>query len=146
MKNSYSRQTLIPIVVFLMVSGCLDNTMESPSEEITSKEGTEKSYSVVAPVDTGINPYHIHFQKNESLPQWFLDDFGVTMTCDLTQTGTWEERVEADRETCWNLITYNDTVYFSGTRIIGAWVKRGGVILPSWMILMMGTGLPLLEL
>ena len=73
MKNSYSRQTLIPIVVFLMVSGCLDNTIESPSEEITSKEGVEKSYSVVAPVDTGINPYHMNFQVNESLPQSFLD-------------------------------------------------------------------------
>ena len=47
------------------------------------------------------------------------------MTCDLTQTGTWEERVEADRETCWNLITYNDTVYFSGTRIIGAMGEEG---------------------
>ena len=62
MKNSYFRQTLIPVVIFLMVSGCLDNAIESPSEEITSKEGIEKSYSIVAPVDTGINPYHMHFQ------------------------------------------------------------------------------------
>ena len=125
MKNSYSRQTLIPIVVFLMVSGCLDNTIEPPSEEITSKEGVEKSYSVVAPVDTGINPYHMHFQVNESLPQSFLDEFGVTLTCELSQVGTWEERVEADREACWDRITYNDTVYFSGTRIIGAMGEEG---------------------
>ena len=125
MKNSYSRQTLIPIVVFLMVSGCLDNTIESPSEEITSNEGVEKSYSVVAPVDTGINPYHMHFQVNESLPQSFLDEFGVTLTCELSQVGTWEERVEADREACWDRITYNDTVYFSGTRIIGAMGEEG---------------------
>ena len=125
MKNGYYRQALIPIVVFLMVSGCLDNTIEAPSEEITSKEGIEKSYSVVAPVDTGINPYHMHFQVNESLPQSFLDEFGVTLTCELSQVGTWEERVEADRETCWNRITYNDTVYFSGTRIIGAMGEEG---------------------
>ena len=116
---------LIPVVVILMISGCLDDGIELISNEEPVEVETLGSYSVVAPVDTGINPYHIHFQKNESLPQWFLDDFGVTMTCDLTQTGTWEERVEADRETCWNLITYNDTVYFSGTRIIGAMGEEG---------------------
>ena len=72
---------------------CLDDSITSESnEEIEIQEDFWDSYSVVAPVDTGINPYHDHFQKNQSLPQSFLDDFGVTMTCELTQTGTWEEK------------------------------------------------------
>ena len=108
-----------------MISGCLDENISETSDDITSEEGIQKSYSVVAPVDTGINPYHIHFQVNQSLPQSFLDDFGVTLVCDLSQEGTWEERVEADRESCWDRITYNDTVYFSGTRIIGAMGEEG---------------------
>ena len=108
-----------------MISGCLDDSITSESNEIEIQEDFWDSYSVVAPVDTGINPYHDHFQKNQSLPQSFLDEFGVTMTCELTQTGTWEERVEADRETCWNLISFNDTVYFSGTWIIGAMGEEG---------------------
>ena len=122
--SSYSRH-LVPVIVFLMISGCLDENISETSDDITSEEGIQKSYSVVAPVDTGINPYHIHFQVNQSLPQSFLDDFGVTLVCDLSQEGTWEERVEADRESCWDRITYNDTVYFSGTRIIGAMGEEG---------------------
>ena len=113
------------LIIFIMISGCLDDSITSESNEIEVQEDFWNSYSVVAPVDTGINPYHDHFQKNQSLPQSFLDEFGVTMTCELTQTGTWEERVEADRETCWNLISFNDTVYFSGTWIIGAMGEEG---------------------
>ena len=56
-----------------MISGCLDDGIELISNEEPVEVETLGSYSVVAPVDTGINPYHIHFQKNESLPQWFLD-------------------------------------------------------------------------
>ena len=93
MRNSDYRKTAVPIIIFLMISGCLGNNIETPSEEITSEKGIEKSYSVVAPVDTGINPYHMHFQVNESLPQSFLDEFGVTLICELSQVGTWEERV-----------------------------------------------------
>jgi len=123
-KVGYGRH-LIPVIVFLMIAGCLDENVGTISDEVTSEVGVLKSYSVVAPVDTGINPYHIHFQVNQSLPQSFLDEFGVTLVCDLTQEGTWEERVEADRESCWDKITYNDTVYFSGTRIIGAMGEEG---------------------
>jgi hypothetical protein len=49
-----------------------------------------------------------------------LEQFGVTMTCELTFEGTWEDRYEADRATCWDLINATDIVYFPGTRIIGA--------------------------
>jgi len=125
MKKSWHAKQLIPVVVIIMISGCLDDGIEVNSEEVPTETSDWNSYSVVAPVDTGINPYHIHFQTNESLPQWFLDEFGVTLTCELSQVGTWEERVEADREACWDKITYNDTVYFSGTRIIGAMGEEG---------------------
>ena len=125
MKGSGYGRHLVPVIVFLMISGCLDENISETSDDITSEEGIQKSYSVVAPVDTGINPYHLHFQINESLPQSFLNEFGVTLVCYLTQEGTWEERVEADRESCWDRITYNDTVYFSGTRIIGAMGEEG---------------------
>ena len=83
MKGSSYGRHLIPVIVFLMISGCLDENISEASEYITSEEGVQKSYSVVAPVDTGINPYHMHFQVNQSLPQSFLDDFGVTLvwTC-----------------------------------------------------------------
>ena len=107
-------------VLFLMasLSGCFgegDSPMPS-DEEI--EEGFE-SYSVVAPVDTGINVYHDRFRLNETYPDWLIEGLGVTMTCDLTQEGTWQERYEADKTDCWDLITQDDIVYFPGTRIIG---------------------------
>ena len=77
------------------------------------------AYSVVAPIDTGINVYHERFILNETLPQWLLDGLGVTMSCNLTQNGSWQERYEADAATCWDVITATDIVYFPGTRIIG---------------------------
>ena len=77
------------------------------------------SFSVVAPIDTGINVYHNHFLMNESYPQWLLDGLGVNKICDVTLTGTWQERYDADKEVCWDNITSEDVVWFRGTRIIG---------------------------
>ena len=77
------------------------------------------SFSVVAPVDTGINVYHVHFTMNESYPQWLLDQLGVDMVCNITTNGTWQERYEADKESCWDIIESGDIVWFRGTRIIG---------------------------
>tara|TARA_B100002052_G_scaffold290029_1_gene308109 strand:- start:2050 stop:3288 length:1239 start_codon:yes stop_codon:yes gene_type:complete len=77
------------------------------------------AYSVVAPIDTGINVYHERFILNETLPDWLLEGLGVTMWCNITIEGTWQERYEADKETCWDVITSTDIVYFPGTRIIG---------------------------
>ena len=76
-------------------------------------------YSVVAPIDTGINVYHNHFAMNGTYPDWLLEGLGVTMWCNLTVTGTWSERYESDRELCWDVISSQDIVYFVGTRIIG---------------------------
>ena len=78
-----------------------------------------RPYSVVAPIDTGINVYHDHFRTNETYPEWLLDGLGVTKTCVPTFEGTWQERYEADKETCWDTITTSDVVYFEGTKIIG---------------------------
>lgn len=77
------------------------------------------SFSVVAPVDTGINVYHVHFTMNESYPQWLLEQLGVNMVCNITTNGTWQERYEADKESCWDIIESGDIVWFRGTRIIG---------------------------
>ena len=96
--------------------GCIHTN--DPDELEIIDEQTANAYSIVAPIDTGINVYHNHFVLNETLPEWMLDGLGVTMWCNITTEGTWEERYEADRETCWDVITSSDIVYFPGTRII----------------------------
>ena len=78
-----------------------------------------RPYSVVAPIDTGINVYHDHFRTEEVYPEWLLNGLGVTKTCEPTFEGSWQERYEADKDVCWDTITTSDIVYFKGTKIIG---------------------------
>ena len=98
-----------------------------------SGEGAEqdqwRAFSVVAPIDTGINVYHEHFRNNETLPAWLGQQLGVTITCNLTFEGSYQEMVDADRESCWDLIGSDDVVYFAGTRIFGKspdWTEGDG--------------------
>ena len=108
------------VVSLLLLSSTLAGCIHTndPDEVEIIDEQTANAYSIVAPIDTGINVYHNHFVLNETLPEWMLDGLGVTMWCNITTEGTWEERYEADRETCWDVITSSDIVYFPGTRII----------------------------
>ena len=104
------------VLVSSVLVGCLDNNDVDDVEIVDDK--VRNAYSIVAPIDTGINVYHNHFILNETLPNWMLESLGVTMWCNITTEGTWQERYEADRETCWDVITSSDVVYFPGTRII----------------------------
>jgi len=88
-------------------------------EDIPAVDDSFGAFSVVAPIDTGINVYHNHFSMNESYPQWLLDQLGVNKVCEISKNGTWEERYEADREDCWDVIGSGDIVWFKGSRIIG---------------------------
>ena len=95
-------------------------SLSSQGNTAMEKQGNGwRYYSVVAPVDTGINVYHDHFRTDEVYPNWLLESLGVTKTCDITFEGSWEERYQADKESCWDTITTSDIVYFSGTKIIG---------------------------
>ena len=105
------------VILSSTLAGCI-HTNDTKTVEIIEDERLE-AYSIVAPIDTGINVYHQHFILNETLPDWMLNGLGVTMWCNITKEGTWEERYEADKETCWDIITSSDIVYFTGTRIIG---------------------------
>ena len=109
--------SLVLVMITASLSGCISD--DSVDETLIEDDDTFRNYSVVAPVDTGINVYHDHFRTNETYHEWLLDGLGVTMTCDLTFSGTWQERYEADKETCWDNINSTDIVYFPGTKIIG---------------------------
>ena len=110
---------LVTLMLMVPMSGCMGDVVNLGPDP-TSPEQDFRPYTVVAPIDTGINVYHDHFRSNETLPDWMLEAFGVTMVCNLTFEGTWQERYEADREDCWDVITSSDIVYFPGTRILGA--------------------------
>ncbi|MAD56776.1 MAG: hypothetical protein CL974_04430 [Euryarchaeota archaeon] len=109
--------SLVSVMVMASFSGCISD--DSVEESLIEDDDTFRNYSIVAPVDTGINVYHDHFRTNETYPEWLLEGLGVTMTCELTFSGTWEERYEADKEICWDNINSTDVVYFPGTKIIG---------------------------
>ena len=105
------------LIISASLAGCIGE--EGGDEAPLVIEETFGAFSVVAPVDTGINVYHNHFSMNESYPQWLLDQLGVNKICEISKNGTWEERYEADRESCWDVIGSGDIVWFKGSRIIG---------------------------
>ena len=107
------------LVLAAPLSGCLLWGDEKEPGVQPEEDPGFGAFSVVAPIDTGINVYHNHFLMNESYPQWLLDGLGVNKICDVTLVGTWQERYEADKEVCWDNITSEDVVWFRGTRIIG---------------------------
>ena len=122
------RKRVVPVIliVLLLVSlvagamSLLDGNETSASMVDGQPPSTEwRPYTVVAPIDTGINVYHDHFRTDEVYPAWLLEGLGVSKTCVPTFEGTWEERYQADKETCWDTITTSDIVYFKGTKIIG---------------------------
>ena len=80
-----------------LVGRNLEKKMVASESESTDEW---RAFSVVAPVDTGINVYHDHFRTNETYPDWLLDELGVNKICDLTFNGSWQERYDADRASC----------------------------------------------
>ena len=108
------------MVSFVTVLAVFNDSPEvKNTAEVTSEEDGWRPFSVVAPIDTGINVYHDHFRTNETYPQWLQDQLGVNRVCELTFEGTWQERYDADKESCWDNLTASDIVYFPGTKIIG---------------------------
>ena len=120
--------SLLISAIFLAIAySPSDDTVAKSTSQTTSNEW--RAFSVIAPIDTGINVYHDHFRTNESYPQWLLDDLGVNKVCNLTFNGTWQERYDADRADCWDNLTTSDIVYFPGTKIIGTSPDGDGGIL-----------------
>ena len=115
---------VVGILTFLLVFSFFalaltgDSSSSSTAQDTSESDGW-RAFSVVAPVDTGINVYHDHFRTNETYPSWLLDELGVNKICELTFNGTWQERYDADSESCWNTLNASDIVYFPGTKIIG---------------------------
>ena len=109
---------LIIGAILLALSG--DNIEESEVQEVSQSGDEWRPFSVIAPIDTGINVYHDHFRTDEIYPQWLLDGLGVNKVCDLTFNGSWQERYDADKSNCWDTLNATDVVYFPGTKIIGA--------------------------
>ena len=76
-------KTASALIAVLMLSaplvGCLGGQEKGMEDDLWVDEGFG-SFSVVAPVDTGINVYHDHFSMNESYPQWLLDQLGVNLS------------------------------------------------------------------
>ena len=116
----------IAISIALLILGAIFVVLsnnEEVSQEVEQQSSIEQGwrpFSVIAPIDTGINVYHDHFRTNETYPDWLLDELGVNKVCDLTFNGSWQERYDADRSSCWDSLNASDIVYFPGTKIIGA--------------------------
>tara|TARA_B100002051_G_C16729781_1_gene637567 strand:+ start:1154 stop:2374 length:1221 start_codon:yes stop_codon:yes gene_type:complete len=115
----YTAKGIMLVLLLPLLGGCILWDEEGTAIPLPDDRPDLEAYTVVAPIDTGINVYHNHFIMNESFPSSLLEGLNVTMICDISTEGTWQERYDADKEDCWDQITTSDIVWFRGTRIIG---------------------------
>ena len=60
------------LMVSASLAGCFGDEGEDVAESSDESDDSFRPYTVIAPIDTGINPYHDHFQTDEILPDWFI--------------------------------------------------------------------------
>jgi hypothetical protein len=103
----------------LLPAAALAQTTTEPSD----------SRVVVAPMDSGINPYHEAFQvEASSVTQEVLDEFGIPPEHVLALG----ESYEADRARIWDRLQTETDYHFLGTNIIARSFSPGSrVILPD---------------
>ena len=76
-----SLTTLLVVSLVAGMSFFNASSNENKSSSALTEENDWRAFSVVAPIDTGINVYHDHFRTNETYPQWLLDGLGVNKVC-----------------------------------------------------------------
>ena len=103
--ESNNSRIIIALMIALLIIGAIllalagDNVEQNEPQATSQSDSQWRPFSVIAPIDTGINVYKV---------------------CDLTFNGSWQERYDADKTTCWDTLNATDIVYFPGTKIIGA--------------------------
>ncbi len=111
------------LTALFLLAGCTSQT--SPDDEPLGQPFDLEPYYpvVVAVIDTGVNPYHEHFQR-ASIPDHVLDRFVNTLDGEapqrvsLAHRGDYEERVQKD-EGFWTSAEKGRLYYFEGTNILG---------------------------
>ena len=71
------------VLLLPLLSGCILWDEEGTAVPLPDDRPDLEAYTVVAPIDTGINVYHNHFIMNESFPSSLLEGLNVTMICDI---------------------------------------------------------------
>lgn len=114
-------RALLLILLIAPLAGCLDGT--APDDAVVEPVPVPETAGpdvVVAVIDTGIDPYHAHFQ-GEGLNDAQLSRFVDTLTDESprrVQLSTGEGALEADAA-LWADIAVGELVYFEGTRVLG---------------------------
>ncbi|MGB1697013.1 MAG: S8/S53 family peptidase [Thermoplasmatota archaeon] len=110
--------------ILLAFAGCLSDSDPDPTPGVDeTPDGTEfQGRVVVAVIDSGVNVYHDFYQTGLSLTDEELaqlsNDGTPARRIQLTQTGAYPERVQADAE-IWAGIQPGELVYFDGTNVLG---------------------------
>ncbi|HJR45668.1 MAG TPA: S8 family serine peptidase [Actinomycetota bacterium] len=111
--------------VLLIVGSLLALSLTGLSTPATARgpDFERRPFTVIAVVDSGINPYHVDFRRPELTvhPSKYIEGFPKdAKALDLTlDADSYEEAVEADKQE-WSRAGKGDFVWIPGTNIIGA--------------------------
>lgn len=120
---------MLSLLLAAALGGCLsDDGTDAPAVDTPAMQTEMPEASVVvAVIDSGTTPYHDAFQReslsDEALAR-YVNDGVPPRRIQLTQTGTFEERFEADKE-IWEGIAPGELVYFEGTALLGVSFSGG---------------------
>lgn len=123
---------IIAALVVAALAGCLgddNDTGSGPDDDATPDADPVPPHVVVAVIDSGVNVYHEVYQREASLPDGvlaqFTDDGEAPQRITLTQSGGYDERLEAD-QAVWDGMERERLYYFEGTNVLGISFTQGG--------------------
>lgn len=119
------RHVLVALLLAASLAGCIADTPEPPlAPMVDESEPAVPRPVVVAVIDTGINVYHQTYQRDTSLSDEVLATFVNTLDgqapqrVNVSQTGDYEARLEADKDV-WANLTDQTLYHFEGTNVLG---------------------------
>lgn len=116
------------VILAALVGGCITEDAALDINDARERPAAGRP-TVVALLDSGINPYHVAFaaQPGQGVEAW-ADAFGAEVVR-LSQAGEYAERVRAD-EAIWSGIEPGKLYAFAGTRVMAASFGAGPGDLP----------------
>src|ERR1051325_351263 len=114
---------ILAFIVLSGLAGCLQRPDATAGQSVPDGVALPRP-TVVALLDSGINPYHEAFRAS-GVGAPLLENLGISATrVNLSMMGSWQDRSAADDE-FWQSVQSGELYAFSGTRVLAVTMGNG---------------------